>query len=270
TSMPLSTFASFLIMLFPYSINLNLFALLTSFLCSPDVEAYLRDALSKRVMFIDGAMGTMIQRYRLTEDDFRGTEFTREKYPKDLKGNNDLMAITRPDVLSAIHRQYLDAGSDIIETNTFSGTCIAQADYGMELLAYRINYESARVAKQATAEYSLRDPTKPRFVAGALGPTNRTASISPSVENPSYRNVTFDELVQAYSEQVRGLLDGGADFLLVETVFDTLNAKAALYAIDTLWDSPHNYTRVPIMISGTIVDNSGRTLSGQTGEAFIA
>jgi 5-methyltetrahydrofolate--homocysteine methyltransferase len=217
-------------------------------------------------MFIDGAMGTMIQKHRLSEEDFRGERF--KDHPKDLKGNNDLLSITRPDVIRGIHRAYFEAGSDFVETNTFSGTSIAQADYKLEHLAYELNFASSKCAREAADEAYAKDPSRPRFVAGALGPTNRTCSISPSVENPSFRNVTFEELVEAYMEQARGLLDGGADFLLVETIFDTLNAKAALYAIDCLFDE-QGYARTPVMISGTIVDNSGRTLSGQTGEGFV-
>ncbi len=186
----------------------------------------------------------------------------------DLKGNNDVLSLTLPDAIFKIHMEYLEAGSDMIETNTFSSTCIAQADYGLEKFAYELNKVSAELAKRACTEMTARQPEKPRFVCGALGPTNRTASISPSVENPSYRNVTFDELVEAYKEQTKGLLDGGSDILLVETIFDTLNAKAALYAIDVLF-TEEGYERCPVLISGTIVDQSGRTLSGQTGEAFV-
>ncbi|KAJ3394537.1 hypothetical protein HDU92_006813 [Lobulomyces angularis] len=228
---------------------------------------YLNSELQKRILFLDGAMGTMIQKYRFSEEQFRGERFKVHK--KDfLKGNNDLLSLTQPEAIIQIHKEYLEAGSDMVETNTFSGTSIAQLDYHMEDLAYEINLVSAQLAKQACDYYTRLTPEKPRFVCGALGPTNRTCSISPSVENPSFRNVTFDELVEAYSEQVRGLLDGGADILLVETIFDTLNAKAALYAIDLMFDE--GYDRVPILISGTIVDQSGRTLSGQTGEAFIS
>ncbi|KAI9364866.1 methionine synthase [Zopfochytrium polystomum] len=219
-------------------------------------------------MFIDGAMGTMIQRYKFTEAQFRGDRFVNHK--KDfLKGNNDLLSLTQPEAIMEIHRQYLLAGSDMVETNTFSGTSIAQADYHMEDLAYELNKVSAEIAKKVCIEVTAMDPSKPRFVVGAIGPTNRTASISPSVENPSLRNVTFDELVEAYSEQVRGLLDGGSDILMIETIFDTLNAKAAIYAIEKVLDED-GYDRPPIFISGTIVDQSGRTLSGQTGDAFIS
>lgn len=216
-------------------------------------------------MVLDGAMGTMIQRHTLTEEDFRGERFKNHQHP--LKGNNDLLSLTRPDIILDIHRQYLEAGADIIETNTFSGTTIAQADYHLEDAVYDINLESARLAKQAATEYTLKNPNKPRFVAGAIGPTNRTASLSPDVNNPGYRAITFDQLVTAYKEQARGLIDGGSDVLLVETVFDTLNAKAAVFAIQELYDE---LDRVyPIMVSGTITDASGRTLSGQTTEAFM-
>ncbi|CAO3623115.1 unnamed protein product [Cunninghamella blakesleeana] len=230
-----------------------------------DVFAYLEDTLSKRIMFLDGAMGTMVQRLKLQESDFRGEEFIDWK--KDLRGNNDLLSLTKPDAIYDIHRQYLEAGSDMIETNTFSSTSIAQLDYALENYAYRLNKEGAALAKKAC--HDVWEATGvPRFVCGAIGPTNRTASISPSVENPAYRNVTFDELVEAYAEQIRGLLDGGADILLVETIFDTLNAKAAVYAIDLVIEDD-NRPKVPVLISGTIVDQSGRTLSGQTGEAFV-
>ncbi|KAJ3088737.1 hypothetical protein HK102_008059 [Quaeritorhiza haematococci] len=233
-----------------------------------EVEAYLLKTIKNRILYLDGAMGTMIQKYKFSEEDFRGERF--KDHPKDfLKGNNDMLSLTQPEAIYTIHKKYLEAGSDIIETNTFSSTSIAMADYLMEDLVYELNKVSAELAKKACDEYTAKDPSKPRFVAGAIGPTNRTASISPSVENPSYRNVTFDELVDAYKEQIRGLLDGGADLLLVETIFDTLNAKAALYAIDTMFDE-EGYDRVPLLVSGTIVDNSGRTLSGQTGEAFIS
>jgi 5-methyltetrahydrofolate--homocysteine methyltransferase len=220
--------------------------------------------IKQRILVLDGAMGTMIQEYRLNEKDFRGERFA--DHPCDVKGNNDLLSITKPDVIEAIHKAYLEAGSDIIETNTFSSTSIAQADYKMEHLAYELNKASAEVAKKAAREYSARTPDKPRFVAGALGPTNRTASLSPDVNNPGYRAVTFDQLVGAYYEQTRGLIDGGVDILLVETIFDTLNCKAALFAIDKLFEEYG--VKLPIMISGTITDASGRTLSGQTVEAF--
>lgn len=226
----------------------------------------------QKILILDGAMGTMIQRYRLTEEDFRTPAL--QDHPKALKGNNDLLSLSRPEIIKAIHEAYLEAGADIIETNTFSGTSIAQADYGLAHLAYDINFESARIAKQAAEAYTLKDSGKPRFVAGAIGPTNRTASISPDVNDPGYRAVTFDQLSEAYQEQVRGLLDGGSDALLVETIFDTLNAKAALFAIQEVFEEkgiPLNPEEggVPVMISGTITDASGRTLSGQTTEAFL-
>lgn len=225
----------------------------------------IKDILKTRILVLDGAMGTMIQRYTLTEDDFRKGWFENHDFP--LKGNNDLLSLTRPDIIKAIHAEYLEAGSDIIETNTFSGTSIAQADYKLEKYAYDINLHSAKIAKEACDEYTKLNPNKPRFVAGSIGPTNRTLSISPDVNDPGYRNIEFDELVLAYEEQVRGLVDGGADLLLVETVFDTLNAKAALFAIENV--AKEKSIRLPIMVSGTITDASGRTLSGQTTEAFL-
>lgn len=222
------------------------------------------DVLKQRILILDGAMGTMIQKYILEESDFRGERF--KDHHKDVKGNNDLLSLTRPDIIEAIHKEYLEAGADIVETNTFSCTTIAMADYDMEHLAYELNFESARIAKKACAEYTAKDPSKPRFVAGAVGPTNRTCSISPDVNNPGYRAITFDELVVAYTEQVKGLVDGGADLILIETVFDTLNCKAALYATDLYFDTHGG--RLPIMVSGTITDASGRTLTGQTTQAF--
>lgn len=232
----------------------------------------LLQAVNSRVLILDGAMGTMIQRYTLTEDDFRTPEL--KNHPKALKGNNDLLSLSRPDIIRAIHLEYLKAGSDIIETNTFSGTTIAQEDYGLPHLAYAINFESAKLAREVADAYSQTTPDKPRFVAGAMGPTNRTASISPDVNDPGYRAITFDQLAEAYAEQVRGLLDGGADIILVETIFDTLNAKAALYAIQAVYEERNipldsKEGGIPIMISGTITDASGRTLSGQTTEAFL-
>ncbi|XP_045673590.1 methionine synthase isoform X3 [Phyllostomus hastatus] len=225
-----------------------------------EIEAILRE----RIMVMDGGMGTMIQRHKLSEEDFRGQEFKHHARP--LKGNNDILSITQPDVIYQIHKDYLVAGADIIETNTFSSTNIAQADYGLEHLVYRMNKCSAGVARKAAEEITLQTGIK-RFVAGALGPTNKTLSVSPSVERPDYRNITFDELVDAYKEQAQGLLDGGVDILLIETVFDTANAKAALFALQDLFEEA--YAPRPIFISGTIVDKSGRTLSGQTGEAFV-
>ncbi|XP_053495830.1 methionine synthase isoform X1 [Ictalurus furcatus] len=228
------------------------------------LEAELRETLQKRIMVLDGGMGTMIQQRNLEEDDFRGQEF--KDHSRSLQGNNDLLSITKPEVIYTIHKEYLLAGADIIETNTFSSTRVAQADYGLEELAYRLNKVSAELARKAADEVSAQTGLK-RYVAGALGPTNRTLSVSPSVERPDFRNITFDELVEAYLEQVKGLLDGGCDILLVETIFDTANAKAALFAIDKLFEE--SYKPRPIFISGTIVDKSGRTLSGQTGEAFV-
>jgi 5-methyltetrahydrofolate--homocysteine methyltransferase len=222
------------------------------------------EELQKRILVIDGAMGTMIQRYQLTEDDFRGERF--KNHPADLKGNNDLLNLTRPDVIKAIHAEYLNAGADIIETNTFSTQRISLADYHMEELAYEMSYEGARLAREAADDFNIKTPEKPRFVAGAVGPTNRTASLSPDVNDPGYRAVTFDDLAEAYYEQVRGLVDGGSDLLLIETIFDTLNAKAALFAVQRY--ETESGKRLPIMISGTITDASGRTLSGQTVEAF--
>ena len=216
-------------------------------------------------MVIDGAMGTMIQRHKLEEEDYRGARFANHPHP--LKGNNDLLSVTQPDIIQEIHRQYLMAGADIIETNTFSSTSIAQADYHLESLVYELNFQSAKIAKAVATEISQATPDKPRFVAGAIGPTNRTASLSPDVNNPGYRAVSFDDLRLAYKEQVKGLLDGGADLLLVETIFDTLNAKAAVFAIQEYFDEAG--VQVPIMVSGTITDASGRTLSGQTTEAFL-
>lgn len=210
-------------------------------------------------------MGTMIQRYKLAEADYRGDRFA--DWPSPLKGNNDLLSLTRPDIIEAIHREYLDAGADIIETNTFSGTTIAMADYGMEDLVMELNYESAKIARRVCDSYTAPNPGKPRFVAGSIGPTNKTASLSPDVNDPGFRAVTFEDLRIAYRQQAEALLDGGADILLVETIFDTLNAKAALFAIDELAEERGEI--IPIMVSGTITDASGRTLSGQTAEAFL-
>lgn len=225
----------------------------------------IKNLLKERILVLDGAMGTMIQRYPLEEADFRKGWF--EHHNQSLKGNNDLLSLTRPDIIKAIHRAYLEAGADIIETNSFSGTWIAQADYGLEKYVYDINFHSAKIAKEVCEEYNVAFPERPRFVAGSIGPTNRTASLSPDVNDPGFRGITFDELVHAYEEQSRALLDGGADILLVETVFDTLNAKAALFAIDNVLTERE--IEVPIMVSGTITDQSGRTLTGQTTEAFL-
>lgn len=222
-------------------------------------------ALEKRILVLDGAMGTMIQQYTLEEEDFRGDRFAN--HPSPLKGNNDLLSLTRPDIIKTIHRAYFEAGADIVETNTFSGTTIAQADYQLEDAVYDLNYFSAKIAKEVADEITAKDPSKPRFVAGSMGPTNRTASLSPDVNDPGFRAVTFDELKIAYTQQAEALLDGGADILLVETVFDTLNAKAALFAISEIMDKTGK--DIPIMVSGTITDASGRTLSGQTTEAFL-
>ena len=219
--------------------------------------------LKDRVLVLDGAMGTMIQKLKFNESDYRGNRF--KDYNKPLKGNNDLLSITQPNAIFNIHKEYLEAGADIIETNTFSSTSIGMADYGMESLVYELNFESAKLAKEATKEFSIEN--KPRFVAGSIGPTNKTASMSPDVNNPGYREVTFDDLVKSYSEQIEALIEGGVDILLVETVFDTLNAKAALFAIEKYNDK--NSANVPIMLSGTLTDASGRTLSGQTLEAFM-
>ena len=224
----------------------------------------LKQCMSQRILFLDGAMGTMIQSYKLEERDYRGERFAQ--WDVDLKGNNDLLSLTQPDIIKAIHSAYFEAGSDIVETNTFNSTSIAMADYRMESLAYEINLESARVAKQAADEYTQKTPDKPRFVAGVLGPTNRTASMSPDVNDPGFRNISFDQLVVAYTEAARGLIDGGADIILIETVFDTLNAKAAIFAIENYFE--HIGYKLPVMISGTITDASGRTLSGQTVAAF--
>ena len=225
----------------------------------------IKEILQQRVLVLDGAMGTMIQRFDLDESDFRGERFKDSTV--DLKGNNDLLSITRPDVIQNIHEQYLEAGADIVETNTFSGTSIAQADYELESIVYDLNFESARVAKIACANYTAKNPSKPRFVAGAMGPTNKTASLSPDVSRPEYRAISFDQLASAYKEQARGLIDGGSDLLLIETIFDTLNAKAAVFGILELFEETGK--ELPIMISGTITDASGRTLSGQTVEAFL-
>lgn len=221
--------------------------------------------LDSRIAIIDGAMGTMIQRYKLQEADYRGERF--KSWHCDLKGNNDLLSITQPDIIKAIHREYLDAGADIIETNTFNAQAISMADYDMQDQAYEINVAAAKVAKEAIKEYLAANPDAgPKFVAGAIGPMNKTLSLSPDVNNPGYRAVTFDEVAAAYYDQVKALVEGGSDILLVETIFDTLNAKAALFAIQRFFDDHH--TELPIMISGTITDASGRTLSGQTLEAF--
>lgn len=222
-------------------------------------------ALSERILVLDGAMGTMLQRYKFTEEDYRGERFKNWEYP--LKGNNDLLSLTQPQAIEEVHRKYLEAGADIIETNTFSGTTIAMADYHMEDLVYELNFESAKIARKVCDEFSTTNPEKPRFVAGSIGPTNKTASLSPEVNDPGFRAIKFEELRVAYKQQSEALLDGGADILLIETVFDTLNAKAALFAIDEIQEERN--MQIPIMVSGTITDASGRTLSGQTAEAFL-
>jgi len=224
------------------------------------------EILKERILVLDGAMGTMIQQYKLSEADYRGERF--RDFPHDLKGNNDLLSITQPQIIKEIHRKYLEAGADIIETNTFNSTSVSMADYHMEDLVYELNYQSAKIAKEVCEEFNKLTPEKPRFVAGSLGPTSKTTSLSPDVNNPGYRAITFDELVEAYTEQIRGLVDGGVDILLVETIFDTLNAKAALFAIENFFEK-QGKNALPVMVSGTITDASGRTLSGQTAEAFL-
>jgi 5-methyltetrahydrofolate--homocysteine methyltransferase len=225
----------------------------------------IKKELQNRILVLDGAMGTMLQAYKFSEEDFRGERF--KDYPTPLQGNNDLLSITQPEAIKTIHGKYFEAGADIIETNTFSGTTIAMADYQLEDLVYELNYESAKIAKEVATEFTLKEPHKPRFVAGSIGPTNRTASMSPDVNDPGFRAVTFNDLRVAYKQQVEALIDGGVDILLIETVFDTLNAKAALFAIEEVKDERN--IQIPIMLSGTITDASGRTLSGQTAEAFL-
>ncbi|SFR32604.1 5-methyltetrahydrofolate--homocysteine methyltransferase [Robiginitalea myxolifaciens] len=221
--------------------------------------------LEQRILVLDGAMGTMLQAYKFQEEDFRGKRFA--DWESSLAGNNDLLSITQPEALAEVHRAYLEAGADIIETNTFSATSVGMADYGMEALVREINREAARIAGEAAREYTAKTPEKPRFVAGSIGPTNKTASMSPDVNDPGYRAITFDQLREAYREQAEGLLEGGVDLFLVETIFDTLNAKAALFALQELREDTGR--EIPIMVSGTITDASGRTLSGQTPEAFL-
>lgn len=224
----------------------------------------LEELLKDRILFLDGAMGTMIQRHKLTEEQYRGERFA--DYEHNLKGNNDLLSITQPEIIEEIHRQFLDAGADIIETNTFNSTSVSMADYHMEFLVKELNIESAKIARKCADEYSAKNPDQPRFVAGSLGPTNKTASLSPDVNAPGFRAISFDELVVTYKEQAAALAIGGVDIFLIETVFDTLNCKAAIYAILELKDEQK--LDIPVMISGTITDASGRTLSGQTVEAF--
>lgn len=226
--------------------------------------AQFRQILAARILVLDGAMGTMIQQHRLEEADYRGAEFAN--WPCDVKGNNDLLVLSQPDLIADIHRQYLLAGADIVETNSFNATTIAMADYQMESLSARINREAAAIARKVCDEVTALEPDKPRFVAGVLGPTNRTASISPDVNDPGFRNVSFDELVEAYTESTHALIEGGADIIMLETIFDTLNAKAAAFAVLKVFDEVG--FKLPVMISGTITDASGRTLSGQTTEAF--
>ncbi|MCE9543496.1 MAG: homocysteine S-methyltransferase family protein, partial [Verrucomicrobia bacterium] len=227
-------------------------------------DTLLRELFARRIALLDGAMGTMIQRHPLTEADFRGERF--KDHDHDLKGNNDLLSITRPDVIKGIHRAYFEAGSDIVETNTFSTTTVSQADYGLEDAVREINLAGAKVAREAAEEYMASNPGRRVFVAGSVGPTNRTASMSPDVNNPGYRAVTFDGLVVSYAEQIEALLDGGVDLLLLETVFDTLNLKAAIFACEEVFE--RRGVRWPVILSVTITDASGRTLSGQTVEAF--
>ena len=221
----------------------------------------LYQALKERILVLDGAMGTMLQRYKFTEEDYRGERFRNWEHP--LKGNNDLLSLTQPQAIEEVHRKYLEAGADIIETNTFSSTTIGMADYHLENLVYELNFQSAKIAREVADEFT----DKPRFVAGSIGPTNRTASMSPDVNDPGFRAVTFDDLKTAYKQQIEALLDGGCDLLLVETIFDTLNAKAALFAIEEVKEERN--IDIPVMVSGTITDASGRTLSGQTVEAFL-
>ena len=225
----------------------------------------LKELLTQKILVLDGAMGTMLQRYQFSEEDFQGERFKNWEIP--VKGNNDLLSLTQPKAIAEVHKKYFEAGADIVETNTFSGTTIAMADYKMEHLVDELNYESARIAKEVAQKITLENPEKPRFVAGAMGPTNKTASISPDVYNPGFRAISFDELRIAYKQQALALLKGGVDILLVETVFDTLNAKAALFAIEELKEEQQ--IDIPVMLSGTITDASGRTLSGQTAEAFL-
>ena len=248
----------------------------------PDRVALLEQALRERILVIDGAMGTMIQRHDLQEADYRGERFAggydHMHHPgheghgpqcgHDLKGNNDLLLLTRPEIIAAIHRAYLEAGADLVETNTFNATSVSQADYHLQHLVYELNKAGARVAREQCDAVEATTPGQPRFVIGVLGPTSRTASISPDVNDPGFRNTSFDELRATYAEAVEGLIDGGSDTIMVETIFDTLNAKAALYAIEEVFDARGG--RLPVMISGTITDASGRTLSGQTAEAFYA
>ncbi len=225
----------------------------------------IQEEIKKTILILDGAMGTMIQQHHFSEEDYRGEQF--KDFHISVKGNNDMLSLTQPEAIKEIHRKYLEAGADIIETNTFSSTTIAMADYEMEQFVYELNFKSAKIAKEVAQKFTNKNPSKPRFVAGSIGPTNRTASMSPNVNDPGFRAVTFEDLRKAYKQQVEALIDGGVDLLLVETVFDTLNAKAALFAIEEVKDERN--IDIPIMLSGTITDASGRTLSGQTAEAFL-
>jgi 5-methyltetrahydrofolate--homocysteine methyltransferase len=229
-----------------------------------DIRALLDDAAAKRILIIDGAMGTMIQRHKLDEAGYRGARF--KDWKQDVQGNNDLLVLTQPDIIAGIHDAYLEAGADLIETNTFNAQRISMADYGMEALSYEINFEAAKLVRKAVDKWNKKTPDKRRFAVGAIGPTNRTASISPDVNNPGYRNTSFDELREVYKEQTRGLIEGGCDMIMIETIFDTLNAKAAGFAVLETYEDMG--VDLPLMISGTITDRSGRTLSGQTTEAF--
>ena len=225
----------------------------------------IQEEIKKRILVLDGAMGTMLQRYKFEEEDFRGERF--KDFPHPLKGNNDLLSITQPEAVKSVHRAYFEAGADIVETNTFSGTTIGMADYHMEDLVYELNFQSAKIAREVADEFTVKNTERPRFVAGSIGPTNRTASMSPDVNDPGFRAVNFDDLKIAYRQQVEALIDGCCDLLLVETIFDTLNAKAALFAIEEVKEERN--IDIPVMVSGTITDASGRTLSGQTVEAFL-
>jgi 5-methyltetrahydrofolate--homocysteine methyltransferase len=229
-----------------------------------DRIAALKQAANERILILDGAMGTMIQRYRLDEAGYRGERFKHHSH--DLKGNNDLLVLSQPEIIREIHNAYFEAGADIVETNTFNAQSISQSDYGLEAIARELNVAAAKLAREAADAWTAKTPDKPRFVAGAIGPTNRTASLSPDVNNPGFRNVSFDELVEAYDTQARGLIEGGADIILIETIFDTLNAKAAGFAVEQVFDEMG--VELPIMLSDTITDLSGRNLSGQTPEAF--
>jgi 5-methyltetrahydrofolate--homocysteine methyltransferase len=229
------------------------------------MSANIYDILKQRILVLDGAMGTMIQKYKLQEADFRNKEL--QGHPHSLKGNNDLLCVTRPDVIKAIHAEYFAAGADIAETNTFGANAVAQDDYKLQHLVYDINFQGAKIAREVADEFTKKEPSKPRFVAGSMGPTTKIASMSPDVNDPGFRAITFDQLVVAFKEQAKGLIDGGSDLLLIETITDTLNAKAALFAIEELFEETGR--RLPIMVSGTITDASGRTLTGQTTEAFL-